>query len=257
MTRERGRDVVVVIPTYNERESLDAVVARVRQEVPEARILIVDDASPDGTGELADSLAALDGHVSVLHRETKTGLGDAYLDAFTWALFHGANFVVEMDADGSHPADRIAALVDAVRIGGADLAIGSRWVRGGSVVNWPLARRLISRAGNTYARMMLGLEVKDATAGFRAFRASTLSNIHLEDVASHGYCFQIDLTRRVRDAGLTIVEVPIEFREREVGVSKMTSGIVAEAMRMVTAWGWERFRNKLRRPVPQPVSLED
>lgn len=254
---EKGRHVVVVIPTYNERGSIETMVARVRKAVPEARVLIVDDASPDGTGEVADTLAALDGHISVLHRESKTGLGDAYLDAFNWALFHGADVVVEIDADGSHPEGAIAALIEAVRIGGADLAIGSRWVRGGTVVNWPAIRRLISRAGNAYARLMLGLHVKDVTAGFRAFRASTLRNIHLENVASHGYCFQIDLTRRVRDAGLTIVEIPIEFREREVGVSKMTSRIVAEAMRMVTAWGWQRLWSRFRRPVPQPVPLDD
>lgn len=254
---EKGRDVVVVIPTYNELQSLEHTVARVRKAVPEARVLIVDDASPDGTGKIADSLAALDGHINVLHRESKTGLGDAYLDAFNWALFHGANVVVEIDADGSHPEDCIPLLVEAVRVGGADLAIGSRWVHGGSVVNWPWIRRLISRAGNSYARLMLGLRVKDVTAGFRAFRASTLRVIHLEDVASHGYCFQIDLTRRVRDAGLTIVEIPIEFREREVGDSKMTSGIVVEAMRMVTAWGWERLWSRFRRPVPQPVPLDD
>lgn len=231
--------VWVVIPTYNEREALTPIVSKVRRCLPRASVLIVDDASPDGTGELADELAALDSHLRVLHRETKSGLGDAYLAAFDWCLTTGADVVIEMDADGSHPAEVLPQLVAALERG-ADLAIGSRWVPGGTVVNWPARRRFISRAGNRYARMMLGVRVTDATAGFRAFRASALRALHLDDVASHGYCFQIDLTRRAQDARLSIVEVPIEFREREVGVSKMSTGIVVEAMARVTVWGCQR-----------------
>ena len=251
MRAESGSGTLVVIPTYNEREALETIVNRVREAVSAADLLIVDDRSPDGTGELADQFAATDSQIHVLHREEKTGLGAAYLEAFDWALTRGYEIVVEMDADGSHPADRLPALIAAVRPGGADLSIGSRWVPGGSVVNWPLLRRFISQGGNFYAQLLLGVRVKDATAGFRAFRAETLRAIALENVASHGYCFQIDLTRRVHDRGLQIVEVPIEFREREVGVSKMSSSIVVEAMSRVTVWGvqriWSRVTGRGRR----------
>jgi dolichol-phosphate mannosyltransferase len=185
--------------------------------------------------------------VQVLHRHQKSGLGDAYLEAFAWALERPYNVVVEMDADGSHPADRLPALIAAVRPGGADLSIGSRWVSGGAVVNWPRARRFISRGGNLYVQMLLGVRVKDATAGFRAFRAETLRAIELDNVASHGYCFQIDLTRRVDERKLRITEVPIEFRERELGQSKMSSSIVMEAMGRVTIWGLERLWFSLTR----------
>ncbi len=241
MTKEHGSATVIVIPTYNERDNLDTIVDRVRRAVPRADVLIVDDSSPDGTGELADARAAIDSQVHVLHRTEKTGLGDAYLAAFAWALAREYAIVVEMDADGSHPADRLPALISAVRPGGADLSIGSRWVAGGSVVDWPWLRRVISRGGNLYAQIFLGVRTKDSTAGFRAFRAGTLHSIGLENVASHGYCFQIDLTRRVHDRGLLIAEVPIEFREREVGQSKMSSTIVFEAMGRVTLWGLQRL----------------
>lgn len=241
VTAERGAKTLVVIPTYNEAETLGGIVERVRAEIPRADVLIVDDNSPDSTGDIADALAATDPRVQVLHRSKKSGLGDAYLAAFDWALERPYNIVVEMDADGSHPADRLPALISAVRPGGADLSIGSRWVVGGSVVNWPRARRWISRGGNVYAQLLLGVRVKDATAGFRAFRADTLRAIELHNVASHGYCFQIDLTRRVHDRGLRVTEVPIEFRERELGHSKMSSTIVIEAMGRVTLWGLQRL----------------
>jgi len=247
VTGEQGSGALVVIPTYNERENLGAIVDRVRRAVPRADILIVDDSSPDGTGELADARAASDTRVNVLHRTEKTGLGDAYLAAFAWALARSYEIVVEMDADGSHPADRLPALIAGVRPGGADLTIGSRWVPGGSVVDWPWLRRLISRGGNVYAQVLLGVRTKDATAGFRAFRSETLRSIALENVASHGYCFQIDLTRRVHDRGLLITEIPIEFREREVGQSKMSSTIVFEAMGRVTLWGMQRLWFRLTR----------
>ena len=238
--------VVVIIPTYNELETLPEAVKAVRAAVPEANILIVDDNSPDGTGTTADALARVDPFVHVLHRAEKTGLGDAYLAGFDWALEHGFKIIVEMDADGSHPADRLSALIGAVSeptIPGAHypgLALGSRWVKGGSVVNWPARRLFLSRGANTYARIALNIDVKDSTAGFRAFRAEVLRGIHLEQVNSHGYCFQIDLTLRVLDAGYTVVELPIEFKERETGESKMSKNIVMEAMKSVTAWGWQR-----------------
>lgn len=241
MTAERGADTLIVIPTYNEAETLGTTIDRVRQAAPRADVLIVDDSSPDGTGDIADARAAADPRVQVMHRRQKSGLGDAYLEAFAWALERPFDIVVEMDADGSHPADQLPALIAAVRPGGADLSIGSRWVTGGSVVNWPRARRFISRGGNLYAQLLLGVRVKDATAGFRAFRADTLRAIDLDNVASHGYCFQIDLTRRVYARGLSITEVPIEFRERELGQSKMSSSIVVEAMGRVTVWGLQRL----------------
>jgi dolichol-phosphate mannosyltransferase len=247
VTAERGAGTLIVIPTYNEAEMLGATIDRVRQAVPRADVLVVDDGSPDGTGDIADARAAADSRVRVLHRRQKSGLGDAYLDAFAWALERPFEIVVEMDADGSHPADRLPALIAAVRPGGADLSIGSRWVSGGSVVDWPRARRFISRGGNLYVQLLLGVRVKDATAGFRAFRADTLRAIELENVASHGYCFQIDLTRRVDERGLRITEVPIEFRERELGQSKMSSSIVLEAMGRVTVWGLQRLWFSLTR----------
>ena len=237
---------LVIIPTFNEIENLPTVVAAVRQEVPEANILIVDDNSPDGTGHKADALAGADPFVHVLHRSEKTGLGDAYLAGFDWGLERGFEILVEMDADGSHPAHRLPALLGAVSaptVPGAHfpgLAIGSRWVRGGSVVNWPAHRLLLSRGANAYARLALGISIKDSTAGFRAFRAEVLRGIRLEEVNSHGYCFQIDLTLRVLDAGYTVVELPIEFTERTLGQSKMSKNIVFEAMRRVTSWGWQR-----------------
>lgn len=244
--------VVVIIPTYNELETLPEAVTSVRAAVPEANILIVDDNSPDGTGTKADALASVDPFVHVMHRAEKSGLGDAYLAGFAWALEHGFDIIVEMDADGSHPADRLGALIGAVSaptVPGAHypgLAIGSRWVKGGSVLNWPARRLFLSRGANAYARIALGINVKDSTAGFRAFRAEVLRGIHLEEVSSHGYCFQIDLTLRVLDAGYTVVELPIVFKERETGESKMSKNIVVEAMKNVTVWGWQRRFGKKR-----------
>ena len=244
--------VLVLIPTYNELGNLPIIVSKVRRAVPSADILIIDDGSPDGTGQLADEMVRADSHLHVIHRTVKSGLGDAYIAGFTWGLDHGYDILVEMDADGSHPAESLASLIASVTPAGSaslaqtpGLAIGSRWTEGGSVVNWPLHRLILSRGGNTYARTMLGLDVKDATAGFRAFRADVLRTIHFEDVHSHGYCFQIDMTLRVSDAGYTIVEVPIEFRERTLGESKMSQAIVLEAMAKVTAWGVQRAWRKL------------
>jgi len=226
---------LVVIPTYNELESLPVVVAAVRSAAPEVDLLIADDNSPDGTGAVANELAAADQHVNVLHRPGKQGLGAAYLDGFAWGMERGYDVLVEMDADGSHRPEDLPRLLAAVP--GADLVIGSRWVNGGQVENWPRSRELLSRGGNTYTRVMLGMPVHDATAGFRAFRRSTLEAIDLDTVESQGYCFQVDLTRRVVAAGLTVKEIPIVFVERRLGDSKMSRGIVAEALWRVTVWG--------------------
>jgi len=235
--------VVIVMPTYNERQNLESIAGRVRAALPAADLLIVDDNSPDGTGDIADKLAEADPQVQVMHRTKKAGLGKAYIDAFGWALGRDYDVIVEMDADGSHQPEHLPSLVGAVDR--ADLAIGSRWVRGGKVVNWPKSREALSRGANSYARLMLGLGVRDATAGFRAYRASTLEKISLSRVESAGYCFQIDLTIRVAQAGLKIVEVPITFVEREHGASKMSSSIMLEAFLRVAQWGAARRLRQL------------
>ncbi len=227
--------VVTIIPTYNEIESLPRTLARLRAAVPSCDVLIVDDSSPDGTGELADEAAAADDQVHVLHRPGKEGLGAAYIAGFRWALSREYDVLVEMDADGSHRPEQLQGLLDAVD--GADLVIGSRWVKGGSVENWPLHRTLLSRAGSLYSRIMLGLPVRDITAGFRVFRRSTLEALDLTAVESVGYGFQVDMTFRVARLGLRIVEVPITFVERELGASKMSGNIVIEAIINVTRWG--------------------
>jgi dolichol-phosphate mannosyltransferase len=228
-------DVLVIIPTYNERESLPRVVDRVRSSTPGAHILVVDDNSPDGTGDLAEDLARADQHVHVLHRTAKNGLGAAYLAGFRWGMSRGFEVLVEMDADGSHRPEHLLDLLDA--LDGADVVIGSRWVPGGGVVNWPRHRQWLSQGGNRYTQAMLGLGVRDPTAGYRAYRREALERMDLATVASQGYCFQVDLTRRAAAAGLRIVEVPITFVERERGDSKMSSTIVAEALWRVTQWG--------------------
>lgn len=227
--------VAVLIPTYNERDTLPLVVARVRAAVPTADVVILDDASPDGTGEVADALAEADAQVTVLHRTAKAGLGAAYLHGFAWALEQGYDAIVEMDADGSHPPERLPAMLAAAA--DADLVIGSRYVRGGRIVNWPLHRKALSMGGNAYIKVLLGMPVADATAGYRVYRASALRAIGLTDVASQGYCFQTDLTLRVVRSGLTVREVPITFTEREVGESKMSRDVMNESLRRITAWG--------------------
>jgi dolichol-phosphate mannosyltransferase len=242
MTAAKPR-VLVIIPTYNERETVRPAVRRVLDALADADVLVADDNSPDGTGEIADELASHEPRVHVLHRPGKAGLGAAYLAGFRWGMGRGYDVLVEMDADGSHPAtalpDLVAGLAD------ADLVIGSRWVPGGAVSNWPRSREVLSRGGNQYVRAMLGIDVRDATAGFRAFRRSTLDAIDLDTVRSQGYCFQVDLTRRVVDAGLRVVEVPITFVEREQGESKMSRAIVAEALWRVTVWGVDRRAGQL------------
>jgi dolichol-phosphate mannosyltransferase len=235
--------IVVVMPTYNERQNLESIAGRARAALPEADLLVVDDNSPDGTGDLADKLAETDPHVQVMHRTDKAGLGKAYIAGFGWALERGYDVIVEMDADGSHQPEHLPGLVAALN--GADLSIGSRWVPGGKVVNWPKTREALSRSANIYTRIMLGLGVRDATAGFRAYRAATLRTISLDQVESTGYCFQIDLTLRVADAGLRIVEVPITFVEREHGASKMSNRIILEAFWRVAQWGVSRRLRRL------------
>ena len=240
--------VIVVTPTYNEADNIAATVSAIRTHAPEAHVLVVDDASPDGTGALADELAASDSAVHVLHRSAKDGLGRAYLAGFAWAHERGYDTIVEFDADGSHPADALPAMLALLAEPSVGLVIGSRWVPGGSLVDWPAYRRRLSKAANAYARIMLRLPVRDITAGFRAYRAEVLDEIAHQVVDSRGYCFQIDLTIRTADAGWEIREHPITFTERQAGTSKMTGGVVVEAMTRVTLWGLARRIRRRRHP---------
>jgi dolichol-phosphate mannosyltransferase len=228
---------LVVMPTYNEAESIRSMVARVREAVPAADLLIVDDGSPDGTGAIVDELAAHDAQISVRHRAAKSGLGSAYLLGFGLAAERGYDVVVEIDADGSHDPAELPALLALFDERAADLVIGSRWVDGGSVVNWPWARRAISRTGNRYARWMLRSSIRDLTAGFRAYRTVALRGLDRAVVSSQGYCFQVELAWRVERAGGVVIEHPIAFVERTTGSSKMGPAIVAEALVRVTGWG--------------------
>ena len=236
--------IAVLIPTYDERDTLPVLVERLRQVVPEADLVVLDDNSPDGTGAVADALAASDPQVSVIHRPGKEGLGAAYLAGFAWALERGYDAVVEMDADGSHRPEHLPSLLAAAEH--ADAVIGSRWVRGGSVVNWPLHRKALSVGGNLYVKLLLGMPVNDATAGYRVYRSDALRTMGLHDVASQGYCFQTDLTWRAVKAGLTVVEVPITFVEREVGDSKMSPDIMKESLRRITSWGVHHRARQVR-----------
>jgi len=237
--------IVIVVPTYNEADNLAWIVERLRRAQPRLDVLVVDDGSPDGTGAIADRLAAEDPQVRVLHRQAKEGLGAAYIAGFRWALAEGYDVIGEMDADGSHQPEQLHRLLDA--LADADLVIGSRWVPGGSVVNWPRSRELLSRGGNLYVRMLLGMSVRDATAGFRLFRRGTLEKIDLDRVRSTGYVFQSDLAYRTVCAGLTVREVPIEFVERVRGASKMTRDVATESLRQITWWGMKERTGQLRR----------
>jgi dolichol-phosphate mannosyltransferase len=237
--------VLVVIPTYNERENLGPIVKRLHAALPKVHVLVVDDGSPDGTGKLADELAEADARVNVMHRTEKAGLGAAYVAGFRWALAKDYSTIVEMDADGSHGPEDLPRMLDALT--DADLVVGSRYVPGGSVVNWPKRREILSRGGNLYSRIALGVKVNDITAGFRAYRREVLEKLDLDAIASHGYCFQIDLTWRTDEAGFEIVEVPITFTERAIGESKMSGSIVREAVIRVGSWGVKRRWQQLRR----------
>jgi dolichol-phosphate mannosyltransferase len=236
--------LLVVIPTYNEAASIRKAVEGVRSVVPAAEVLIVDDSSPDGTGEIADGLAELDPGVHVLHRPRKEGLGRAYVAGFRWGLERAFDALVEMDGDGSHRPEELPRLLAA--LADADLVLGSRYVTGGRVVDWPWQRELLSRGGNLYTRLALGVPLHDATGGYRAYRASALHRLSLDTVASAGYCFQVDLVWRSVRVGLRVTEVPITFVERAEGTSKMNGAVVREALWQVTRWGLAHRLGQLR-----------
>lgn len=238
MTSERpSQRALVIIPTYNELENLPLIIGRVHAARPEVHVLVVDDGSPDGTGHLADELSLADpDRVHVMHRAGKEGLGAAYLAGFAWGLNRQYSVLVEMDADGSHAPEQLHRLLDAVDAG-ADVAIGSRYVQGGAVRNWPWRRLVLSKTANTYSRLLLGVDIHDITAGYRAYRREVLEKLDLTAVDSKGYCFQIDLTWRAINNGFKVVEVPITFTERELGVSKMSGSNIREAMVKVAQWG--------------------
>ncbi len=225
------RDALVVLPTYNEAENLSPITTAIFAATPRVEILIVDDSSPDGTGQLADTLAAAEPRIHVLHREKKEGLGRAYLAGFGWALARPYALILEMDADFSHDPRHLPELLDAAAH--ADLVLGSRYVAGGGTVNWGATRRLISQGGSLYARSVLGVGVRDLTGGFKCFRRETLEKLDLPSVQSEGYSFQIELTYRALGLGLRVVEVPLTFVDRRVGKSKMSRQIFLEAAAMV------------------------
>lgn len=235
--------ILVVVPTYNEIDNVQIIVQNIREIVPEVDVLIADDNSPDGTGSLADQISERDPKVRVLHRTMKAGLGAAYLAAFEYAKAQKYDVVVEMDADGSHRAIDLRIILTALT--DADVVLGSRWVKGGQVKNWPKRREILSRGGNIYTRMMLGIPIKDSTGGFRAYRVTALEKLDLDNVQSQGYCFQVDMAWRSVKAGLKVTEVPITFIEREIGESKMSGDIVKEALAKVTFWGIEKRMNQL------------
>ena len=223
---------LVIIPTYNERENLEPITSAVLAVEPRADILVVDDNSPDGTGQLAEELAKKEPRVRVLHRQQKQGLGKAYLEAFAWGLAQGYQLIIEMDADFSHDPKYLPVLIDTA-LGGADLVVGSRYVEGGGTVNWGLLRRLISKGGSLYARSILGVRIRDLTAGFKCFNRRVLEGIELDQVHASGYAFQIELTYRALKKGFTVKEVPIMFEDRRVGHSKMSRKIFIEGMTTV------------------------
>lgn len=246
MTDRPTQRTLVLIPTYNEAENLPRVLGRLHEACPEVDILVIDDDSPDGTGNLADEIAAQrPDRVHVMHRAAKDGLGAAYLAGFDWGLSRQYAVLVEMDADGSHAPEELYRLLDEIDAG-ADLVIGSRYVAGGAVRNWPLRRLALSRTGNVYARVLLGVQIHDITAGYRAYRREVLEKIDLATVASKSYCFQIDLAWRAINAGFTVTEVPITFTERELGVSKMSGATVSEAVTQVARWGIGHRLDRLR-----------
>jgi dolichol-phosphate mannosyltransferase len=251
MTSGKSSDLsastLVIIPTYNERENLPKIVGRLHAALPATHVLVVDDGSPDGTGEVADELASadLDKRIHVMHRTEKNGLGAAYIAGFRWGLERDYKVLVEMDADGSHAPEQLDRLLEQVE-NGADLTIGSRYVPGGTVVNWPKRREFLSKGGNVYCRLALGVKVKDITGGYRAYRRETLEALDLDSVESHGYCFQVDLAWRLINQGAKLAEVPITFTEREIGESKMSGNIVKEALLKVTWWGMNHRIAKVR-----------
>jgi len=244
-----AQSTLVVLPTYDEAENVETVLRRVRATVPYAHVLVVDDASPDGTAELADDVGRELGAITVLRRPGPNGLGSAYRDGFRWGLAHGYDVLVEMDADLSHDPDVLPVLLRRLD-GGADLVIGSRYVPGGGVADWSWLRRMISRVGCRYAQVMLRMGTRDATSGFRAYRAAALRAVDLDTVRANGYGFQVEMAYRVTALGGDVREIPIEFRDRHAGRSKMSLGIVAEALWLVTKWG---VRGRLRRGARTPT----
>lgn len=241
---------LVVVPTYCEAETVEAIIERVLAVNPQLHILIVDDNSPDGTGALVSSVATQQERLFVLNRPGKAGLGAAYIAGFNWALQRGYEVIVEMDADGSHQPEELPLLLAAVEAG-AGLAVGTRWMPGGRVLNWPRRRKLISRAGTLYARLLLGSKLRDITSGYRAFSVTTLTEVLRREICSAGYSFQIEMAWNVERSGAAVVEVPITFIERSHGHSKMSPGIVMEAIWRVTIWGVTRRR---RGPRGKPLA---
>lgn len=244
VSADLGR-VLVIIPTYNELDALPLILSRVQNSVPTVEILIVDDNSPDGTGGIADQWVSENPGIHVMHRLGKGGLGAAYLAGFAWGLQQGFDVLVEMDADGSHQPEQLPSLLAALEY--SDLVLGSRWVKGGGTENWSKNRELLSKGGNYYTKVMLGIDIDDSTGGYRAFKASALRSLDLHEVASQGYCFQVDLAWRAKQRGFVVTEVPITFVEREVGSSKMSRKIVTEALWRVTVWGVDRRAKALTR----------
>lgn len=237
---------LVVIPTYNERLALPVTLSGLFENQPEVDVLVVDDGSPDGTGDWVDEQARVDPRLHVLHRSEKSGLGMAYIAGFEWALERDYDIICEFDADGSHRPLDLGQLLAVAQAGSADLVIGSRWVRGGAIVDWPRSRFFLSRGANIYVNAVMGLGVKDATAGFRAYSRRVLQSLDLSGVQSQGYCFQIDMTYRTVEAGFRVAEVPIVFVERELGESKMSGSIISEAFAKVAGWGLTRRRRQAR-----------
>jgi dolichol-phosphate mannosyltransferase len=242
-----GDGVWVVLPTYDEAQNLPGISAAILAALPRSTLLVVDDGSPDGTGAIADSLATQDPRIRVRHRRAKDGLGRAYLDGFRVALDGGAAAIVQMDADWSHDPSVLPSLVAPIAAGTADLVIGSRYVRGGRVDDWGIGRRLISRLGSLFARVVLSLRSHDLTGGFKAWRATTLAAIAFDGVHAGGYVFQIEMTHRASRSGARILEVPITFRDRQVGRSKMSRRIIIEALLVVVQLRWDETIQWLRR----------
>ena len=245
-----GAGAWVVLPTFNECDNLETISAAILEALPGATLLVVDDGSPDGTGELADTLAATEPRIRVRHRSAKQGLGRAYLDGFGVALAAGASIVIQMDADWSHDPAALPPLIAPVVEDRADLAIGSRYTTGGGVEDWGIFRRIISRGGSTFARIVLGLAPHDLTGGFKAWRATTLEAVPFEGVRAGGYVFQIEMTYRASRIGARVTEVPITFRDRRLGQSKMSRRIIVEALLVVLTLRWDELRG--RGPVRPP-----
>ena len=239
-----NNQVLVIMPTYNEADNIETMTARLLSVLPQASLLVVDDGSPDGTGEIADCLAAADQRVQVLHRSVKAGLATAYVTGFKWGLERNFDVLVEMDADGSHQPEELPRLLAALEE--ADMVKGSRWTRGGTVVDWTKRRQWLSRGANIWIQVVMDLPIHDSTGGYNLYRAGFLRTIDLDDIAVTGYAFQIDMTRRVIEAGGVVREVPIEFQERLAGQSKMDTGIMVEALQQTVVWGAQKRAAQLK-----------